>query len=160
MSAAESNALRQLIRISPGCRLSRRSHPVSGGAPHIDDRRFRRRMIDSTYRWAVVFVLAAMLSCGFLVSAYRSGFAPRMSLHSLGVGALLVFGAVLVGRLMGEDFWQALLLRARFGVPFEDDGIHGYGWGLVFGYSLMLAGAVTWVLGNLGVRGHLLRKHP
>lgn len=67
-------------------------------------------------------------------------------------------GAVLVGRIMGEDFWQTLLLRSRFGVPFEDDGIHGYGWGLVFGYSLILTGALTSAVGALGVRCHVLRK--
>jgi hypothetical protein len=81
-------------------------------------------------------------------------------LYGFGVGTALVFVAVLVGRLMGEDFWQTLLLRSRFGVPFEDNGIHGYGWGLVFGYSLVLAGAFSWVLGTLGVRGHVLRRDP
>ena len=59
------------------------------------------------------------------------------------IGAGLAFALIL-----RESIVDALLLRARFGFMVPDTGVHGYGWALVFGYSLVFASALTLLIGS------------
>jgi hypothetical protein len=103
--------------------------------------------VDSTYRWVVVLLMAAMLAACLIPGAYRTGF-RKTGLPHMMISALVLIGAGVVSApIFGESIIDALLLRARFGFMFPDTGIHGYGWAFVFGYSMFLSSVTTLLVG-------------
>lgn len=115
-------------------------------------------MIDPTYRWIVVGGFSAVIAVSFLYSAYRRGFDPYTLWPGLVAGSSCIGYAVLMSRVFGEDLLDALLLRVRFGMPFSDSGIQGYGWGFVLGYALLISMMICYLLGNLGLRFGIFRS--
>jgi hypothetical protein len=103
-------------------------------------------MIDSTYRWGFVLVLAVVLTTIFCSDVNRKRSAQTIAKYGIGGGLVLVVAALVFALAFGESLLDALLLRAQFGFLVPDSGIHGYGWGLVFGYALALASAATFVI--------------
>ena len=108
-------------------------------------------IIDSTYRWSVVVVLAVVFATCILPGAYRKGFPRNPPLYGIGVGLLLVCYGVVGALMFRESITDAFLLRAQFGFPVPDSGIFGYGWGFIFGYTFILSGVAILVIGNIMV---------
>lgn len=72
----------------------------------------------------------------------------------------MLLGSLVLARMFGDPLQDALLMKSRFGMPFPDNGIHGYGWGLVFGYALVFAGIASFALGSIGTAVRLLQRVP
>jgi hypothetical protein len=106
-------------------------------------------IVDSTYRWGMVAVMSVMLAACFLPSAYRLGFPKHSPLYGIGSGLVLIGAGLAFALMFRESIVDALLLRARFGFMVPDTGVHGYGWALVFGYSLVFASALTLLIGSI-----------
>jgi hypothetical protein len=114
-------------------------------------------VVDSTYRWFVVLLLAAAYIFLLLPAFYRYRLPKRSVLWQMAAGTALVALGLILSQVFRESALDALLLRAIFGFMVPDTGIHGYGWFFVFGYAIFIANSVLLVVG-IGVG--LLRRRP
>ncbi len=109
-------------------------------------------MVDSTFRWSSVVVLAVLYLACLIPGSYRKGFPRRPRLQSTLVAIGLIAIGLLLATLFGESVIDAALLRAQFGYVRPETGIYGYGWALVFGYSILLANIGLTVVGEVMIR--------
>lgn len=113
-------------------------------------------VVDSTYRWLFVIVLAVALTIALLSNSRNERVPARLLKFGIGGGVALALSGLLLAVVFNEPLVDALLLRSWFGFPVPDTGIHGYGWGLIFGYSLILASVTAFVVNyilNKKIRG-------
>jgi hypothetical protein len=107
-------------------------------------------IVDSTYRWVLVCILAVAFVIS-LMGQYRIGFNTRDPLRALVYGALIAVASALFSPIFGDSIVDALLLRANFGFIVPDEQPHGFAWGLIFGYSWVLANAAILAIGRVMV---------
>ena len=109
-------------------------------------------IVDNTYRWVEVLLLASALTVCLVPGQYQKGFPKRMPLAFVLNGfGLAVVGCVLAP-IFGESIADAAMLRARFGFMVPDVHPHGYGWALIFGYAIALAGGALLTIGHVMLR--------
>lgn len=113
-------------------------------------------IVDNTYRWGLVIFLATAFAVTLFRGAYAEGFPKRPHFNAIVHALIIICVSVALAPIFGESIVDALLLRAPFGFMFPDTSPHGYGWGLVFGYSwvfahvaLLAIGAVMVALGKV-----------
>jgi len=106
-------------------------------------------VVDSTYRWAVVVILAVLYAMALLPGAYRSGFARKGNIRQIHGALVMILAGGVLSLVFNESILDAALLRARFGFLVPDEGIHSYGWFFIFGYGLLAANGIVLVVGTL-----------
>jgi hypothetical protein len=106
-------------------------------------------IVDSTYRWGMVALLAIACSACLIPGAYQKGFPKTFPLYGVGGGLLLIVAGLALALVFSESLVDALLLRARFGFMVPDTGVHSYGWALVFGYAIVLTNVAILLIGTV-----------
>jgi hypothetical protein len=83
-------------------------------------------IVDSTYRWVLVCLLAVAFVISLMPGQYRIGFNNRDPLRALGYGTLIAVASALFSPIFGDSIVDALLLRANFGFIVPDEQPHGF----------------------------------